>query len=114
MNPGQVMYLSPVLNPCQVMSNSEAVEPKSPPVSMTATRQKSSMGMADQPQFLNAQNLLGQQECRSNDKVITDFSNTKKIMIKVEQQERQCDAIDDVIITDFLIPRKKEVQSRKF
>ena len=108
MYPGQSMYLSPVLNPCEEINNSAAVEPVSPPVSMTATRQKSSMRMTDQPQFLNAQNLLGQQECRSNDKVITDFSNTKKTMIKLEQQERQCDANNDVIITDCIIPRKRK------
>ena len=108
MYPGQAMHLSPVLNPCQVMGNSEAVEPVSPPVSTLATMQESSLGMADQSQFLNAHKLLGHQECRSNDKVITDSRNTKRTMIKVEQQERPCDAIDDVIITDCIIPRKRK------
>ena len=106
MYPGQAMQISPVLNPCQVMNNGEAVEPVSSQVSTLATRQESSMRMADQSQFLNAHNLLGHQKCRSNDKIITDSSNTKRTMIKMEQQERQCDAIDDVFITDCIFPRK--------
>ena len=32
-------------------------------------------------------------------------------MIKFEQQERQCGANDDVIITDFLIPRKRKFKA---
>ena len=105
---GQSMYPSPVLNPCQVMSYSDAMEPVFHPVSMTAIRQESSMRITDQSQFLNAYNQLSHQKCRSNYKAITDFNNTKKTMIKVKQEERQCGTNDDVIITDYIIPRRNK------
>ena len=55
---------------------------------------------------------LSHQKCSSNNKVITDSNNTNKTVIKVEQEERQCGTYD-VIVTDYIIPRRNKFKFNK-